>query len=771
MLKPQPPQPTHLLLDISGSTGGCGRYYQYALEVFNRLARTGPVTVYVWDDSIRHVSNAQFIEICGHCCGGGGTYPHVMAPTQYTPDRGNIVIITDGDISDGDANRCIRDVGGRAFSSVEVHFVKTGGRMSLRVSAAFTGNCDRVSIFTHDGATEMIADCSTRDVDTLIEGYFGRPVEFIMDLPQIRGAVTLYALSNDTLPLRNRILDLQKNLMAHIAKTAGSRDWAYLTTLLNERDFPQAIDAIRQYTIGDNIAAEIKSGIEDLIRLCTTKDFSIANLRAGTSRLARADTIAATIPDNAPITPTFECPIYMHDDTATITVYEGAPVLDGLDPSYLDYLTSNPLALLDNKDLCNKLRSRIGHPIGLGAAKALFANNPLCPFTRKPLSCVITLECVLTICDQGATNTPLLPRGNLYAIANLLFGKKLVGNPALWYAVVWRVMESIPHLADTLPLVERFLVQYWTRETTNITLSGLPIAPMIKAPVGISMWYCIVSEYVREDPETNRLRGLGAASKHLLPCLDLLGYYYPQAVHERMDIFTVHSQLMQAEKKNLPWRIDLRSCIQKSHVAGGRIILLDGPAQDPAASYNRFRELYCPATTLSVGKLFAVANYVDRTKTAGVIHIPMALDDAAPLPVTNYTYPEMTLDDITSPIEICPETVRPYVMKEHIHWKEHATRRYGSISGQCSNYKYFIDYVFAYDSYPTADQLHLFIADRQSRREVSAMDTVPEYQVEFIDGVIRDYKNITETLSVREFKARAWASMREVDRARIDRSK
>ena len=809
-----------LLVDVSGSTGSQQHYWQYARRVFDSLVQENSnVQVILWDDKTKIVTHDAFRDQCLHARGFGGTYPSVIATSNMTPEDSDIIIITDGDINEKDANDCIKKVNGRHFSSATIHFVQTGGNMSLRVSAAFTGNCDLVKIVTLDKNSllkgpETLVECSTRD-PVILDQYMGNPDKFLAEFQNVRGSILMQCLGKpENIPLRNSLLDLQANLMSTLAKQAAqNKNWETLVTLVKSgpEQFSTALEMCSALTLGDNVGTQIKVAIEDLLKMCTGKDFSLANLKGAdiTSRLTRANELSsvAVVEADPKVAKTFECPVCLDDDVPSLCIKQGAPVLDttrnNQTPAYIDYLSTNPLALLENQDLVEAVKARIGHPLGLTAAKKLFdRGEPKCPFSRDPLSCVF----VPFSSPEKTPFTKSVTKTNIFALANIVFGKKLVGNVTLWNVVLWRILAQISYLSEFMPHMEKYLVAEWQHRMTNMTFSGLPIAPMIKAPAGIAMWYCVISEHIKTkqgtvglamDDDSHRLRSMGWPIRHLLPCLDLLQFYYPQEwTRKRLEIFGIFNRLMSLEKqqgvtKYTSWRQVLQSCVQNSHtLASGEVILLDGPVQDFNHCYNRLRTLIggSPLSLLappdnngqdqviaSLGLVFALAQCVDRTKSVGVVAIPYEVKPFIPSHVVNYGYSDNMSDvDIRVPIPICPKTMRPFVIdrRDGKYWKDRSTQIYGPIDKQCSNKKYFIDFIFQRGHYPTKDELFVYIADRQASREVNPVNTLPRYQVPFIDGLFRDYEQVLgpgfQDVDISKFKSLAWASMREEDRRRLE---
>lgn len=154
-------------------------------------------------------------------------------------------------------------------------------------------------------------------------------------------------------------------------------------------------------------------------------------------------------------------------------------------------------------------------------------------------------------------------------LARCFFGDKLVGQPEVWLCVLYQIItrvQRIAHNIEFMSMFTKYLVRRLKSGTTNITLSGLAIEPVIKAPIDIALWYTISSPHVITNlSETiedarNRLRALGASAWHVLKMVDLLHYsYHPQTRHQ-VELYQSFAQMMAQEKIYPPnqWRNVIR---------------------------------------------------------------------------------------------------------------------------------------------------------------------------------------------------------------------
>ena|SRR5579885_242760 len=773
-------------VDVSGSTDCKRDYFEKVKAIYNELKEQyNEVTILLWNSYCRNVNEIELLDIISNRKGNGGTYPHTFADVHTLPPDSNLVIITDGQIEEDKIERCDNIVNSRPFNSIIVWFIDTDGPMNFSVSTPFTRNCLNVTINIrrrndqHVLSDALIMKGNTRD-PVVLEKYFDNPDLFVNELDNLIGVVMLKNVGKESnIPLRNSLLDLQKNLFSVLARRASQRtDWKTLDRLLTtEYSYNECVEFCKSLIVGNDTKMKIiEAGIAHLIKLCTgNRDYSFNNLRP--QRLERANPVANAeeLPPVEEVSKVYECPISLNNDLPVVTIVEGEHVLFDVDKKYLDYIISMPLEILNNDTLMGRIISRISHTFGHGAICELFRRgNNAHPYTRKTMVSVL-----IPYVPKDERTEKLYYKANVHALANIFFGEKLEGNVGLWFAVIWQTIKKIPYLYEDkkfMNVFESFLIEFWKSNKTRITLSGLPVEPMILAPMSISFWYCLSSIDIhfkrdaKSDDDKNRLRALGTCAKHLIPCVELLNYCYnKEFTKKQIAIYEAFAWMMNQEKDpNSNWRSLINACYQNSIVLNnGKIIFLDGPPRLNVELPEILRNL-------PLGIVLSLEKLVDKSKKLGDIFIPMNLE-ASPIPnfVTNYGYPELTEEQINAVIEISPKTYRPLYRKQGRKWSELAIERYGRIENTCCNFKYFIDFVFRYNKYPeNIEEFIIYVAERQANREVNPVDTLPRYQLGFTRSLFRDYESVLgknfQDVTVQEFKKKVLESTKPEDRVKLD---
>ncbi len=305
-------------------------------------------------------------------------------------------------------------------------------------------------------------------------------------------------MGRTNMALRHQLLDLQKTLLARVAAEASAGlqdDFVRLRGVLAQSCDEGLAGLQRLLTrAGRNeTGARIAGVFQELLRACDTKDFSFAALAPG--RLERATAVVAprtdALPDPEVAFDGFECPVTLDAAIPVCLVADGDPVLGRCEKRQLEAYMTNPLLVLLDPLLVAAVRDRLDHLVGLDTVKELQARSTqiVSPITRRPVAALLAL---------GREREHV--RATDHALAQLFFGKKLVGLSELWLAVVYFIVQdTVVYLREAAPFMAAFqdhLLHRMRTHHTNLTLSGLPIEPMLKAPVDVAVWYCAVSPFV-----------------------------------------------------------------------------------------------------------------------------------------------------------------------------------------------------------------------------------------------------------------------------------
>lgn len=719
-----------IFIDNSGSTAGCPKYWDGVLTIVNA---NPTAEVFFWNSVPveNSVPRAKAVAMIENRTGTNGTNPLVFA--HLARENSDIIIITDGQVGPNEVQVTDNQLRGRQFNSVGVYFINTGGAINMSCAAPYTRKTD---YHLYIDGKSFSAGSSKNPIALSV--YMNNPEKFLTEAESLLQKITIQNMGAGNIPLRNELLDLQKNLMNQIANAPNTDDPAQkLRTLLTSGSYHEALAEVKNLASnGDSsVAVKVQTAIAEMTKTCEGKGgFDFSQMESG--RLARAAAVKVIGTEELPTVEDFdsiECPISYEEDLPVLLIKKGTPVLAELDKSYVEAILTNPFLVLNDNKLVEAIRARLDHPFGFTSVQDLFKHNknPVSPLTREPIHGGLSLGKEST--HQKFSN---------YALANVFFGQKLVGNAELWLAIVYLVAEDVNYLSSNTDFMNAFkkaVVHRLTSSKTNITLSGLPIEPMIKTPTDIALWYCIISPKLYNldtvDDARNRLRFYNNTAKHLMRLLDILNYPYDKewTVH-RVTLYSALTWMMNQEKANTNWRQLLRARYQNSIVIDGSVIMLDGPAVDRPSALDNLN--------LSTAGLITLSLLVDASKTNGVVGIPAHFQvKDVPKFVKNYCYAEVYNP---SPRGLNPKTLRPHTIdpEKKLHWIECSERMFGPLKDQISAYNYFISYITEYKAYPSKEKFTLYMAQRQKNRLENAKDTLPQHIALIVDDVFNSYTQV-----------------------------
>lgn len=735
-----------ICIDCSASTKGNKKYWDRVLKIVedNKDAR-----FLIWSSRAKFVSYEKIKNISLNRLATGGTYPSIFTDLIKNHYK-NIIIITDGQVSSSEVTRCDEMLEGMSFNHVRVIFIDTGGPINLSVAAPFTRNTE----FVIENENDIIEGNSNIDLD--FSAYKNNPLLFLKDYEVLLKAVTMKNIGRSNIELRNKILDFKAQLIKFITAKGEDHTPALLETL-NNHNYEGSIKIAKHIynSCYDSLIDDVNHSFENLINACDlSNNFSFSLIEP--TRLTRAKEIEQleiyqieSIESDGE----FECPISYDDDAPCLLIREGESVLKFVEKKDLEMIITNPLIVLNMEDIKNRIKKRIDHILGFNTFKTLFDSrihgDLVSPYSREKISCGIIF---------GNDKSHL--KAFNYTLSQIFFGNKLVGLPVLWTYVLYKVLKEIEYINNNKQFIEcfeRFIIQRLKTSKTNITLSGLPIHPLIETTSDIAVWYCVVSPFIinfddGKDDAKNRLRTFGNTSKYLIEMVDMLGYPFDKnKTLKLLSLYKAFSWMMYEEKKEGISTVIENQWLKKikSHYQGvvilddGYIVLVDGPITNPIELPD-FR-VYDDQEPLTLNELIYLAELVDAGKTVNSVIIDMDKAKDYPIPEYIISYGYDYAIDRNYGCKICPTTMRPYSVDRDKGrlWKDCAIEKFGiPIEKQVSCYARFIEYVESKMCYPTKIKFIKYLEKKERMKVDYPKNTLPRTILKIIDDVYESFEEV-----------------------------
>lgn len=789
--------------DGSGSTGGSQLYHSTSQRIYQDLPKA-ETTILFWDSAARVIDADDLTDINLAYRGFGGTNP--VAVAQYIVDNrfhGRLVLLSDGQVSSSDVDVCDRILPRDwTFSSVRVILVETGGTVNMSVSCPFTRNSPHtVETVTVGYPTPTVVATVTHASIALLRclDSIDTVADWLVAAPTLEPVVIARTMGTTGDPsLRDRLLELKARIQREEARTKGASSTVTdLQTALATGDTESALllaaALTREYYGEEDEATDWSAQLNRLVSMCEGAlrgTFDLSNIggairsdrarRATTAKAVSATDVEPTEPDLSvtatataiatATTPAFVCPITL-DPTADVVLLiaeaeDNIPLLAGLDKDTANSLTNCPLYIFRFPDVLARLKTRLDHPLSLRALKeAEEANFPLreSPLTRRPLTGAICLGPHTDHSD--ATN---------WTLAQLTAGGKKLGNPDLWFAVIWLLVQrgDIPYLAPILPFLTTHLRWRLQNHQAPLSLLGTPEFPTTRVPLAVSLWYAISSSAMTPQPPPAR----ETARAHL-PYLDELLTIQEQSGFLLPGPLGPHLQRLRAAMAALSWckrdeagfRSVLRALYQSSIQVGDTCtwIAVDGPASSEQVA-SVMASLPPAYRSLTPADLIAIGRLVNPSKSGSDVVIPYDWNTPSlPVAVTTWAYGNRPIS--RDPIPICPATCRPYyrVLPSRTQTWEDAARavfhlepnQFLPVSAE------FGHFVVKHNTFPTKSELleHLW------RRVVAqGKPTLPAQVEGMVTDILRDFAEVMAALSPAEVGRRFLASVKREDRERLE---
>ena len=758
-----------LYIDVSGSVSKFTDYWSNVENVFNNLNEQNKINkIFIWDSSIKEVTKEELKSFIQRTYGGGGTDPELIAKSLITNKiHSNVVIFTDGDVSDHSVSRVDALLHTHDLDNIECYIISKS-TCNLSVTCPFTrNNNSRVHWKTsYTNLTTQIYEkldptlintLDTINIDTFNEKY-NQLESFIIARNMGR--------SGDSV-IKEKLITLKQNLARELANRPNSNYGVEMRNHLDTSDVMSALSVAKEMTtiyFSSNIGMEIEKKVGYLISLCgdLRGQYYIGDIRS--NRMASAvnvkeeKTSEVEIEINDLISKPVECPIMMDTDVPQIMVVNlGEPVLANIDKHIVDDIVGCPLRILNYPQVVAKLKPYISQWTGTQVNKHLGTNSGINPFTKQELVGTIPLGS----CEQH------IDCGN-YTISKLFTSGKLLGNLNMYYAVIWYLIKqnTWEYLDDISDQVSEHLIYRLKNSYTYASLCGLPQYVLTKVPTDVAVWYCVNSGLLNlpTDRDTCRLHVFNM--EPMLAILKELKYPVSDNVYTHINRTRVLLSMLSMSKKcNTQFRNRMLCLVQNAV----RLDLENIPNQvkelestiewiptDGPASQEQIEEILKSLpkfySELSINEIVGLSKMVDASLSASAIYLQYDWVPEQVVPVINWTLYGLNNYDTSNDVQVCPYTFRPFYTINYIgketSWIEKVTDMYGPPEKLFSGCKRFIDFYYKYNEFPNYSSFLLFCYNRYATKFQTP--TLPYAIVQFVQSIIGYYKPILEIIKSKE---------------------
>lgn len=393
----------------------------------------------------------------------------------------HFILITDGQVGTYDIDNCDRLIqsSNMTFQRFDEYIIGPQYSANLSVTCPFTRLCQHTVTQIEPGQEpETLISISDEDLAIMEKiKTINTLDEFMNSYPTMERVFTARLLGTvGDQELRKEVIKMQQRITASMANDSTQMEESnLLMKYIESGDIQNSLKVASGFFQVAN--TEYEKCINALIRMCDgglRQVFSVNQIKSFRGQIAEQDKdkIEVIDIDEAPtdVQTTFECPVSYEDETDPVILIAkpDMPILNLIDNKKSTVNVINcPLDIFMCKEPFEVMKSCIDHPISLKSMReAEEFNSPIIqsPLTRKKIIGGIPL---------GPTEEHV--KAANWTLFQLISGGKRLGNPDLWFAVLWTMIErnQLPFLNDVLPFVREQMIFRFKNHRTAASLTGL----------------------------------------------------------------------------------------------------------------------------------------------------------------------------------------------------------------------------------------------------------------------------------------------------------
>lgn len=697
-------------IDISGSTSGEKSYYRNVELILNRMFQGGDVII-EWNGNAKEVSRSNIQERITKKKGEGYTSPCAVIQLLTSSSMKKVqhlILITDGQVGSSEIDKCDEMIKSQnmTFGRFDGYIIGEKKYANMSVTCPFTRNCSHTVQQIEPGQEpETIVDVSAEDFAIIEKIKTIDDLDIFMSsyptMEKVFAARLLGTVGDQE--LRKEVVKMQQRITANQAKKVTKDDEStLLMKSIANGDMKTALTIASKFLQVQN--TEYEKSINALIRMCDgglRQTFDASQIKSFRAKIAdQAETVNVLEVDDAPtdVQTTFECPVSYENETDPVILISvpEQPILNLIDNKFAtDNIINCPLDILLYKDPLESMKSCIDHPLSLKSMReAESCGNPISvsPLTRKKLIGGLPL---------GASEEHV--KAANWTLFQLVSGGKRLGNPDMWFAVIWVLLErnQIPFLADVLPFVREQMIYRLMNHQTAASLSGLSTFCQKRLPLVGACWFCLSSPFfiTKETRNQNMLRYHLSHAQILKQMIDLVGFKLPDGTDRALARTSAFASMLRFKRDHKDTFDTMIKCLYQNSIlieiedyegddedkkqkmkelgSGKFFIPVDGQATEETRE-KVLNSLPPACRKVSLNELIWISQFIDIQKSATDNEFPMTED--APDFTSKFEINWAPIDakfEYFESIKICPVTMRPYSVIDNVEWIDVYKEKFG----------------------------------------------------------------------------------------------
>jgi hypothetical protein len=742
---------TVIYIDISGSVNNSIIYWNKVNEI---VSLNKNAIFIVWDTKIKEVTYNEMLKYIKTKTGYSGTdISRVALSIVYNKYcDNNIIIITDGEVSSSYVKLAESILTDFNIKEVECYIIKDNSYSSeidISVPLPFMRNNTSKLYYTNsENITTLIKNINKTDYEILknitLENVMNN-YNLVYDIINISnmGKSGLPVIKEKLLKIRTEFIKLSNESLKVINGNTVQNE-------LQTGNYENAIDLIKQ--IEDIFTNQIDnspiSKFDKLLALCdnrTNNGFAINQKILNATKCS--DIIPEEPTENELNKYEFEDPVMLDLDVPQLVILKSNEQLFSNDKEFKNFI-ENPLTIIGNEELKNKIAKRLGHCIGIKLTNKCILD----PYTRIEILGTIPLTTSNLQHNQVGSH-------NLF---KLFTNSKKLGNPNLYYVILWQILvveNKCEYLNEYKDHITNHLKFRLSNAMTYISLCGLPDFNRTIVPMDVAMYYII------NGPKFNKT----ILRKHIFNIdvilniiMNVFKYQVSKEIIKHINLEkTLLSMLSLVKKDSKGFKRKFKCLINSYIIADNEYIPVDKIATktDIDEIMKTFPDYY---KTNNVNELIYLSSIVNRNLSANAI----ILEYNKPIKYDvnfNNEWSDKYIVSKPEPLKISLKTFR---IEYNSNWKELSEKENGvSIDKQLSAYNVYIKYYIKYKHFPSFNEFAKYIYNKYNKVLPKDFNTI---YIE-IDMAYTDVRNYIEDkkLSYEDVKKIILDSCKIEDRIRI----
>ena len=692
---------TAIYIDISGSVDGSDIYWNKVNEIVNEHKKSKFI---VWDTDIKEINYTQILQYIKNKKGYGGHMISQVATSivanKFSDKK--IIIITDGEVGANDVKISEKTLTHFNIKEVECYIITArsddNSNIDISVPLAFMRNNTSKLYVTNRKETTLVKNINKTDYEILKN----ITLENVMNhFDKIYDLVNISNMGRSGLPdIKQKLLKIRDEFIRLANQNLKSINGNTVQYELEKGNYENALTMIKKIEdifVNQNDDSPMGK-FDKLMSLCDDRTGTGFALQQKVSNAKQSEEVNPEEETEEVVSKYgFEDPVLLDLDVPQLIILNSTQELFENDKDFKNFIES-PLNILGNEEMKNKIAKRLGHCIGIKLTNRCNYD----PFNRTEIIGTIPLT---------TSNIQHIDVGNNALFQLFTKGKKM-GNPNLYYAVLWQILvveNKCEFINEYNEYITNHLKFRISKAMTYISLCGLPDFNRTIVPMDVAMYYII------NGPDINKT----ILRKHIFNIdvllniiMNVFKYQVSNEIIKHINLEkTILSMLSLIKKDSVGFKRKFKCLINSHMIADNEYIPVDKIAtkKDIDEIMTTFPDYY---TKNQCNELIYLSTLVNPNYSAGVIQ----LEYNKPI---NYDaefkndWSEKYIVAIPNPLPISLKTFR---IVYDPNWKELAEKNNNvSVDNQISAYNEYIKFYMKFKHFPSFNEFAKYIYNKYKK--------------------------------------------------------